>query len=183
VVPLSELPGGWADNPTERARMAQVLVDVLVALHAVDPDAVELGDFGRPEGCMARQVPRWGKQWEATQGEGTADPATPWQTWGCYSSTGTTPRRPHRGARPCSWRAPPHFPGPRPGPSWRRPVQAGQDTTWTRAPGTSRSARSTSRWYSPGCAPGRYRLAAHGIEDAVDPIVALGHHVLDSGLD
>jgi aminoglycoside phosphotransferase (APT) family kinase protein len=38
------------------------LVDVLAALHAVDPQAVGLGEFGRPQGFLERQVRRWGKQ-------------------------------------------------------------------------------------------------------------------------
>ena len=35
------------------------LVDVLARLHAVEPDAVGLGDFGRPAGYLTRQVARW----------------------------------------------------------------------------------------------------------------------------
>ncbi|WP_066904480.1 phosphotransferase family protein [Millisia brevis] len=40
------------------------LVTTLSDLHAVDPAAVGLGDFGRPEGYLARQVRRWGSQWQ-----------------------------------------------------------------------------------------------------------------------
>lgn len=72
VVPLGELPPGWATTAAERARAGQALVDVLVALHAVDPGAVGLADFGRPEGFMARQVRRWGKQWDAARAAGGA---------------------------------------------------------------------------------------------------------------
>ncbi|MEC4018569.1 phosphotransferase family protein [Streptomyces sp. H27-D2] len=43
------------------------LVDTLVELHAVDPQAVGLGDFGRPEGFLERQLRRWGKQLEASK--------------------------------------------------------------------------------------------------------------------
>jgi len=64
VVPLGDLPAGWATAPQDRTRMGQALVDVLARLHAVDPAAVGLADFGRPEGFMARQVRRWGTQWE-----------------------------------------------------------------------------------------------------------------------
>lgn len=38
------------------------LVDTLVELHAVDPGAVGLADFGRPDGYLERQLRRWGKQ-------------------------------------------------------------------------------------------------------------------------
>lgn len=40
------------------------LITVLARLHAVDPAAVGLADFGRPDGYLERQVRRWGSQWE-----------------------------------------------------------------------------------------------------------------------
>jgi aminoglycoside phosphotransferase (APT) family kinase protein len=40
------------------------LIRVLVDLHEVDPDAVGLGDFGKPTGYLERQVRRWGSQWQ-----------------------------------------------------------------------------------------------------------------------
>ena len=40
------------------------LVEVLVALHAVDITAVGLTGFGRPEGFLTRQVMLWRRQWE-----------------------------------------------------------------------------------------------------------------------
>ncbi|HTM86103.1 MAG TPA: phosphotransferase family protein, partial [Mycobacterium sp.] len=40
------------------------LVAVLADLHAIDPAAVGLADFGKPEGYLARQVRRWGSQWQ-----------------------------------------------------------------------------------------------------------------------
>jgi aminoglycoside phosphotransferase (APT) family kinase protein len=40
------------------------LIRVLVDLHAVEPAAVGLSDFGRPEGYLERQVRRWGGQWQ-----------------------------------------------------------------------------------------------------------------------
>ncbi|MFB6580002.1 phosphotransferase family protein [Streptomyces sp. NPDC056402] len=53
----------------ERTRRAVLgLVDTLVDLHAVDPEAVGLGDFGRPEGFLDRQLRRWGKQLAASRG-------------------------------------------------------------------------------------------------------------------
>ncbi|MFE9256878.1 phosphotransferase family protein [Streptomyces sp. NPDC006879] len=44
------------------------LVDTLVDLHAVDPEAVGLGDFGRPEGFLERQLRRWWKQLDSSRG-------------------------------------------------------------------------------------------------------------------
>ncbi len=53
----------------ERTRAAVLgLVDTLVDLHAVEPEAVGLGDFGRPEGFLDRQLRRWGKQLAASRG-------------------------------------------------------------------------------------------------------------------
>ncbi len=40
------------------------LIRVLVDLHSIDPKAVGLSDFGKPDGYLERQVRRWGSQWE-----------------------------------------------------------------------------------------------------------------------
>lgn len=45
-------------------RCVDALIDVLAQLHAVDPDAVGLSDFGKPTGYLERQVRRWGSQWQ-----------------------------------------------------------------------------------------------------------------------
>jgi len=47
----------------EITRCGHGLIDVLAALHAVDPEAVGLGGFGRPQGYLGRQVRRWYDQW------------------------------------------------------------------------------------------------------------------------
>ncbi|MEU7020885.1 phosphotransferase family protein [Streptomyces sp. NPDC046203] len=53
----------------DRTRAAVLgLVDTLVELHAVDPVAAGLGDFGRPDGFLDRQLRRWGKQLAASRG-------------------------------------------------------------------------------------------------------------------
>ncbi|GGU97291.1 acyl-CoA dehydrogenase [Streptomyces albospinus] len=52
----------------ERTRAVVLsLVDTLVALHAVDPAAAGLADFGRPDGFLERQLRRWGKQLAASR--------------------------------------------------------------------------------------------------------------------
>lgn len=57
----------------ERTRAAVLgLVDTLVDLHSVDPEAVGLGDFGRPDGFLDRQLRRWGKQLDASRGRDLA---------------------------------------------------------------------------------------------------------------
>ncbi|MFC1404231.1 MULTISPECIES: phosphotransferase family protein [Streptacidiphilus] len=56
------------DLGAERARaLSYRLVDVLAELHAVDPAAVGLAEFGRPEGYLERQVTRWFRQFEASR--------------------------------------------------------------------------------------------------------------------
>lgn len=50
-------------EPTRR-RASESLVDVLGAIHAVDPDAVGLGELGRRDGYIARQLKRWSGQLE-----------------------------------------------------------------------------------------------------------------------
>jgi aminoglycoside phosphotransferase (APT) family kinase protein len=48
------------------AQGATALVDVLVRLHDLDPDAVGLGDLGRPQGYLDRQLRRWTRQLDAS---------------------------------------------------------------------------------------------------------------------
>lgn len=61
------LPAAFTDTPATRRAMSAALIDTLVALHALDPDAIGLGDFGHPAGFLNRQVRRWWQQWEASK--------------------------------------------------------------------------------------------------------------------
>jgi aminoglycoside phosphotransferase (APT) family kinase protein len=54
-------------TPARAATIAYALIDVLAELHDVEPAAVGLGDFGRPDGFLQRQVARWGKQLAASR--------------------------------------------------------------------------------------------------------------------
>jgi aminoglycoside phosphotransferase (APT) family kinase protein len=67
VVLQDSAPPGIADTPERGRAISNALVDTLVTLHAVDPDSVGLGDFGRPAGYLERQVRRWSKQWESNR--------------------------------------------------------------------------------------------------------------------
>jgi aminoglycoside phosphotransferase (APT) family kinase protein len=53
--------------PADATHSCEILMDTLVALHDVDPAAVGLAGFGRPEGFLARQVRRWHQQWQASE--------------------------------------------------------------------------------------------------------------------
>jgi len=64
----------FADKAT-RHRLGSHFIDVLADMHAVDPDDVGLGDLGRKEGYIARQLKRWYGQYQASNadtGVGTA---------------------------------------------------------------------------------------------------------------
>jgi len=54
-------------NEDDARRCSHALVDVLADLHDVDYLDAGLGEFGRPEGFLARNVARWGKQWQANK--------------------------------------------------------------------------------------------------------------------
>jgi aminoglycoside phosphotransferase (APT) family kinase protein len=60
---------GEAAFPDEgdRHQIGMRVADTLAAIHAVDPDAVGLGDLGRKEDYVARQLRRWYGQWEKSK--------------------------------------------------------------------------------------------------------------------
>jgi aminoglycoside phosphotransferase (APT) family kinase protein len=58
------LPG---QAPAERAALYDEMNRVIAALHGVDPAAVGLADFGRPQGYIARQIDRWSRQYRASE--------------------------------------------------------------------------------------------------------------------
>ncbi len=47
----------------QRRSIGERVVDTLVAIHGTDPDRVGLGDLGRREDYVARQLRRWHGQW------------------------------------------------------------------------------------------------------------------------
>ncbi len=51
----------------DRRAIGERVADTLVAIHAVDPDAVGLGDLGRKEDYVSRQLRRWQGQWEKSK--------------------------------------------------------------------------------------------------------------------
>jgi len=53
-------------GPARVEALSGQLIDVLLALHEVDPASVGLGDFGRAQGFLTRQVHRWKKQLDAS---------------------------------------------------------------------------------------------------------------------
>jgi aminoglycoside phosphotransferase (APT) family kinase protein len=51
----------------DRRAIGERVVDTLVAIHEVDPDAVGLGELGRKEAYVERQLRRWQGQWEKSK--------------------------------------------------------------------------------------------------------------------
>jgi len=54
-------------DEAQRRAVGNRVVDTLVAIHAVDPDSVGLGDLGRKERYVERQLRRWHGQWEQSK--------------------------------------------------------------------------------------------------------------------
>jgi aminoglycoside phosphotransferase (APT) family kinase protein len=52
---------------SERHALGLNVIDVLAALHNLDPDDAGLGTLGRKEAYLERQLKRWNKQWEASK--------------------------------------------------------------------------------------------------------------------
>ena len=54
-------------TPEQRRAIYEAQVDTLAALHAFEPAAIGLGDYGRPGNYFERQVGRWTKQYRASE--------------------------------------------------------------------------------------------------------------------
>ena len=63
VVVRERLPSSYRDIEDAPRRMTRTLIDVLADLHAVDHAAIGLGDLGKPEGFIERQVEGWHRRW------------------------------------------------------------------------------------------------------------------------
>jgi aminoglycoside phosphotransferase (APT) family kinase protein len=64
VVVWDRLPAEMADHDDVARRIGFAVVDALADLHMLDPEAVGLGDLGRPDGFVERQVSGWRKRWD-----------------------------------------------------------------------------------------------------------------------
>ena len=67
VVPRDEATVLAHFDEATRAAMSWSLVDALVELHRVRPEAVGLGGLGRPDGYIQRQLARWRRQWQQSR--------------------------------------------------------------------------------------------------------------------
>ena len=58
------IPKSMRGHQNVARRMGLALVDAIAEFHLLDPADVSLGDLGRPEGFVARQVSGWKKRWD-----------------------------------------------------------------------------------------------------------------------
>ncbi len=70
---LRDTRAAEAVSEEARTKAGQSLIDVMADLHAVDVDAVGLGDLARKEGYIARQLKRWYGQYEQSKAMGGPD--------------------------------------------------------------------------------------------------------------
>jgi aminoglycoside phosphotransferase (APT) family kinase protein len=54
-------------DEADRKAIGERVIDTLVEIHAVDPDPAGLGELGRKEDYVARQLRRWQGQWEKSK--------------------------------------------------------------------------------------------------------------------
>ena len=54
-------------SPSRRDAMYDAILRTLAALHSLDPATIGLGDFGKPGNYFARQLQRWGEQYDASR--------------------------------------------------------------------------------------------------------------------
>ncbi len=54
-------------SPAGRHDIYDAIVDAMAALHAIDPAAVGLADYGKPGNYFERQLRRWGEQYRASE--------------------------------------------------------------------------------------------------------------------
>ena len=58
------VPPSMRGHDAVGARIGRAVVEALAELHLVAPESVGLGELGRPEGFVERQVTGWARRWE-----------------------------------------------------------------------------------------------------------------------
>ena len=67
IVVRRSIPDVYAGFANAPRRMSEALVDTLAQFHAVDYEAIGLGDLGEPSGFITRQIEGWYKRWGNAQ--------------------------------------------------------------------------------------------------------------------
>lgn len=78
--PRDPMPSPFDAEPALRRDLGDSVIDALAALAGVDWRVAGLGDFGKPDGFLARQVDRWQAQYERNRTRDIAglDAVTSW---------------------------------------------------------------------------------------------------------
>lgn len=71
LVIRAAMPPAFAGRAEVGARLSEVLLATLAAIHAVDTAAIGLDDLGKPQGFLARAVAGWRRRGMAAREEGT----------------------------------------------------------------------------------------------------------------
>ena len=58
------IPESMSHHVEVGRRVGLAVVDVMADLHSVDPEVCQLGNLGKPDGFVARQVAGWRRRWE-----------------------------------------------------------------------------------------------------------------------
>ena len=93
IIPRRDLPPGLGLDAASTRRLCTNVLDRLVELHAIDAVAAGLGDIGRGEGYVARQLDGWSERWRAARTDDVND-LSPIIDW-------LQQRRPARDAATC----------------------------------------------------------------------------------
>jgi len=67
IVLRKELPPGMVIDPPTARRLGTALIDTLALLHSLDYRAAGLGEMGKPQGYVARQVSGWSNRYTAAR--------------------------------------------------------------------------------------------------------------------
>lgn len=67
VVLRAKIPAGLDLSESRMRRISEATIDTLAEIHALDYRAVGLGDLGKPEGYVARQVNGWADRYRKAQ--------------------------------------------------------------------------------------------------------------------
>jgi aminoglycoside phosphotransferase (APT) family kinase protein len=68
-----KIPATYASDPQCLRGIADMLIDVLVALHSVDREQADLASLGHAPGFVERQLEGWAKRWYAATDEDNSD--------------------------------------------------------------------------------------------------------------
>ncbi len=67
VILRKDLPEGLSFSAAQMRKLCENVLEVHVALHSVDYQKVGLGEFGKPEGYVTRQVESWIERYQAAR--------------------------------------------------------------------------------------------------------------------